>query len=52
VNRWTTALLIVLVATAVDAYAWRWKDDPRRNWVRIPAWFCVLGAIMAMIWAG
>lgn len=51
-NRWVIAGLIVLVATMIDAYAWRWKDDPRRKWWRVPAWFCVLGAILALMWAG
>lgn len=51
-NRWTIAIAIVLVATMIDAYAWRWKDDPRRKWWRIPAWFCVAGAILALMWAG
>jgi hypothetical protein len=51
-NRWIIALIVVLIATGVDAYAWRWKDDPQRKWWRIPAWFLVLGAILALIWAG
>lgn len=51
-NRWIMALIIVSIATIVDGVAWRWKDDPRRNWVRIPAWFLVLAAILALIWAG
>jgi len=52
VSRWTVALVIVLVATAVDAYAWKHKDDPRRKWWRVPAWFLVAGAIVALYWAG
>ncbi|MDB4896642.1 MAG: hypothetical protein JWN15_2904 [Firmicutes bacterium] len=51
-NRWLIALCIVAVATVVDGYAWRWKDDNKRKWLRIPAWFLVLGAIVALIWAG
>jgi hypothetical protein len=51
-NRWGVALIIVAIATTVDGLAWRWKDDERRKWLRIPAWFAVLGAILALIWAG
>lgn len=51
-NRWIIALLIVAVATMVDGFAWRWKDDPRRKWLRLPAWFLVAAAIMALYWAG
>jgi hypothetical protein len=52
VNRWVIALLIVAVATIVDGYAWKHKEDTRRSWVRVPAWFLVFGAILALIWAG
>lgn len=51
-NRWIVALAIVAVATVVDGFAWRWKDDPRRKWLRAPAWFLVAAAIFALIWAG
>lgn len=51
-NRWIIALAVISVATVVDGFAWRWKDDPRRKWLRVPAWFLVLGAILALIWAG
>lgn len=51
-NRWIIALAVVAAATMVDGLAWRWKDDSRRNWLRIPAWFLVAGAIAALIWAG
>lgn len=51
-NRWIIALAVVLVATVVDGFAWRWKEDPHRKWLRAPAWFLVLGAILALIWAG
>ncbi|HLN61168.1 MAG TPA: hypothetical protein VK464_06395 [Symbiobacteriaceae bacterium] len=51
-NRWLIALAIVAVATVVDGLAWRWKDDPQRKWLRVPAWFFNLAAILALIWAG
>jgi uncharacterized membrane protein YdcZ (DUF606 family) len=51
-NRWGWALIVVVVATVVDAYAWRWKDDPRRKWWRVLAWFLVLAAIISLMRAG
>jgi hypothetical protein len=51
-NRWIIALSVVSVATIVDGFAWRWKDDAQRKWLRVPAWFLNLAAILALIWAG
>lgn len=51
-NRWIIALAVVAVATVVDGYAWKHKDDPHRKGWRVAAWLLVLGAIAVLIWAG